>query len=97
VNGQAKLATDPELLRSMSINDRAPKLAIVVRVSEVFMHCAKAFRRSHLWSPDHFQDRSEMPSLIKIILDETTGAPSNKDEMRKLDDDLEKDYQRTLY
>ena len=38
-----------------------------------------------------------MPSLIKIILDETTGAPSNKDEMRKLDDDLEKDYQRTLY
>ncbi|MCP2153997.1 UNVERIFIED_ORG: hypothetical protein J2S29_000331 [Rhizobium sp. SLBN-170] len=61
------------------------------------MHCAKAFRRSHLWSPYHFQDRSEMPSLIKIILDETTGAPSNKDEMRKLDDDLEKDYQRTLY
>ncbi|WP_332303560.1 pyridoxamine 5'-phosphate oxidase family protein [Rhizobium sp. GR12] len=97
VNGQAALATDPELLKSMSINDRAPKLAIVVRVSEVFMHCAKAFRRSHLWSPDHFQDRSEMPSLIKIILDETTGAPSNRDEMRKMDDDLEKDYQRTLY
>lgn len=97
VNGHAKLATDPELLKSMSINDRAPKLAIVVRVSEVFMHCAKAFRRSHLWSPDHFQDRSEMPSLIKIILDETTGAPSNRDEMRKMDDDLEKDYQRTLY
>lgn len=38
-----------------------------------------------------------MPSLIKIILDETTGGPSNRDEMRKMDDDLEKDYQRTLY
>ncbi|MDX3978690.1 pyridoxamine 5'-phosphate oxidase family protein [Shinella sp.] len=97
VNGQATLVNDPELLKSMSVNDRAPKLAIVVKVSEVFMHCAKAFRRSHLWSPDHFQDRTEMPSLVKIILDETTGAPSNKDEMRKIDDDLEEDYRRTLY
>lgn len=97
VNGQATLVNDPELLKSMSVNDRAPKLAIVVKVSEVFMHCAKAFRRSHLWSPDHFQNRTEMPSLLKIILDETTGAPSNKDEMRKIDDELEEDYRRTLY
>ena len=38
-----------------------------------------------------------MPSLVKIILDQTTGAPENEDEMRKLDDDLEADYKRTLY
>jgi PPOX class probable FMN-dependent enzyme len=97
VNGRATLVNDPDLLKSMSVNDRAPKLAIVVEVAEVFMHCAKAFRRSRLWSPDHFQSRTEMPSLIKIILDETIGAPSDKDEMRKMDDDLEEDYKRTLY
>ncbi|WP_208250457.1 pyridoxamine 5'-phosphate oxidase family protein [Rhizobium sp. T1470] len=97
VNGRATLMNDPELLGSMSVNDRAPKLAIVVKVSEVFMHCAKAFRRSHLWNPDHFQDRTKMPSLVKIILDETTGAPSDEDEMRKIDDDLEVEYERTLY
>ncbi|QND48246.1 pyridoxamine 5'-phosphate oxidase family protein [Rhizobium lusitanum] len=97
VNGRATLVNDPDLLKRMSVNDRAPKLAIVVEVAEVFMHCAKAFRRSRLWSPDHFQNRTEMPSLIKIILDETTGAPSDKDEMRKMDDDLEEDYKRTLY
>jgi len=97
VNGHATLVNDPDLLESMSVNDRAPKLAIVVEVREVFMHCAKAFRRSRLWSPDHFQNRAEMPSLVKIILDETTGAPSDKDEMRKMDDDLEEDYKRTLY
>ncbi|WVT75320.1 pyridoxamine 5'-phosphate oxidase family protein [Sinorhizobium chiapasense] len=97
VNGQATLVNDPELLKTMIVNDRAPKLAIVVRVREVFMHCAKAFRRSHLWNPDHFQNRAEMPSLVKIILDETTGAPTDKDEMRKMDDDLEEDYRRTLY
>jgi hypothetical protein len=63
----------------MSVNGRLPKLAIVVRVSEVFMHCAKAFRRSRLWDPEQFQDRSEMPSLSKIILDQTTGAPAAED------------------
>ncbi|CAN7348977.1 pyridoxamine 5'-phosphate oxidase family protein [Neorhizobium tomejilense] len=97
VNGRATLTNDPQLLKGMSITDRVPKLAIIVRVSEVFMHCAKAFRRSRLWSPDHFQDRTEMPSLIKIILDETTGAPRDRDEMQKMDEELEQDYRRTLY
>jgi PPOX class probable FMN-dependent enzyme len=96
VNGRASLTTDPELLESMRVNDRIPTLAIIVRVGEVFMHCAKAFRRSHLWDPDHFQDRSEMPSLVKIILDETSVAPA-EDEMRKIDADLEEAYKRTLY
>jgi len=97
VNGQACLMNDPEILEGMRVNDRIPKLAIVVKVSEVFLHCAKAFRRSHLWNPDHFQDRSGMPSLSKIILDQTTGAPGNDDEMRKIDDELEVEYKKTLY
>ena len=97
VNGQASLVTDPDLLETMTVNGRAPKLAIVVRVGEVFIHCAKAFRRARMWDPTQFQDRSEMPSLVKIILDQTTGAPDDEDEMRKLDADLEADYKRTLY
>jgi len=97
VNGRASLVTDPGILDGMAVNDRTPTLAIVVKVSEAFMHCAKAFRRSHLWDPAHFQDRREMPSLSKIILDQTTGAPSDVDAMRKIDADLEDEYRRTLY
>jgi hypothetical protein len=97
VSGQASLVTDPQILATMIVNERVPKLAIVVKVSEVFMHCAKAFRRSHLWDPDHFQDRAEMASLSKIILDQTTGAPADVDEMRKIDDDLEVEYEKTMY
>jgi PPOX class probable FMN-dependent enzyme len=96
IGGQAKLVTDPALLQGMSVNDRVPKLAIVVTVREVFMHCAKAFRRSRLWDPAHFQDRRDMPSLSKIILDQTTGAPGD-DEMRKVDEELEEEYGRTMY
>jgi PPOX class probable FMN-dependent enzyme len=97
VNGKASLVNDPDILKDMSVGDRIPKLAIVVKVSEVFLHCAKAFRRSHLWDPDHFQDRGEMPSLSKIILDQTTGAPTDEVEMHKIDDALEDDYKKSLY
>lgn len=97
VNGQASLVVDPDILASMSVDGRAPRLAIVVRVNEVFIHCAKAFRRSQLWNPDHFQDRSEMPSIAKIILDQTNGAPSDPVEMRKIEDEIEEDYKKTLF
>ena len=61
------------------------------------MHCAKAFRRSRLWDPDHFQDREEMPSLIEIIHEQTTGEAGEPEEMKKLDEALEEEYRRTLY
>ena len=96
VSGEASLTVDPALLATISVNERVPKLAIVVAVREVFMHCAKAFRRSRLWDSASFQDRREMPSLSKIILDQTTGAPG-ADEMRQIDVDLEDEYKRTMY
>lgn len=97
INGQASLTTDPNILNRMQVNDRIPKLAIVIQIDTIFLHCAKAFRRSKLWDPDHFQDRSEMPSLVKIILDQTTGAPKDPDEIQQLDDHLEESYRTTLY
>jgi PPOX class probable FMN-dependent enzyme len=96
VNGRATLVNDPQLLESMGVKDRVPKVAVVVDVEEVFLHCAKAFRRSHLWDPSSLQRREEMPSLSKMILDQTKSAPRDED-MRKIDDDLEAEYARTLY
>lgn len=97
VNGTARLIKDPKILQTMSVKGREPSLAILVSITEVFMHCAKAFRRSHLWDPTHLQDRSDMPSLAHIILDQTTGAPQDKDEMQKIDAELEDEYKKTLY
>lgn len=97
INGQASLTTDPKILERMAVNDRLPRLAIIIKIDTIFLHCAKAFRRSKLWDPDHFQDRSDMPSLVKIILDQTTGAPEDPEEQRKLDDHLEESYKTSLY
>jgi hypothetical protein len=79
------------------VNGRSPTLAIVIKIDTIFIHCAKAFRRAHLWDPDHYQDRSAMPSLVKIVLDQSTGAPSDDAEMQKLDDALEDAYKTTMY
>ena len=89
VNSRAHLTTDPTILKRMAVRDRLPKLAIVVEVTEVLLHCAKALCRSKLWDPEHFQARRDMPSLSKMILDQTTGAPSDDAEMEKIDADLE--------
>jgi uncharacterized protein len=97
VNGIAKVSRDPALLAQLSVEGKTPTVAIVVSVKEVFIHCAKAFRRSKLWDPIHHQDRSEMPSLLKIILDQTTGAPKDPEEMKKMDEGLEVEYQKTMY
>jgi uncharacterized protein len=97
VNGTAQITRDPALLALMVVNDRIPTVAIVVTVEEVFIHCAKAFRRSKLWDPEQRQNRSDMPSLVKIILDQTSGAPDDPEEMKKMDADLEVEYQKTMY
>ena len=97
VNGTARISRDPDLLALLAVHDRMPTVAIVVTVREVFLHCAKAFRRAKLWDPDQRQDRSEMPSLLKIILDQTTGAPEDPEEMKKIDAGLEVSYQSSMY
>lgn len=97
INGRASLTTDPEILAPMAVNDRVPTLAIIVEVTEVFLHCAKAFRRSRLWDPSQHQDRKEMPTLLNMILDQTTGAPSDPAEMRRIDEGLEADYRTSMY
>ena len=97
VNGRARITTDPDLLASLQVQERLPRLAILVEVQEVFLHCAKAFRRSRLWDLAARQDRGEMPTLSKIILDQTTGAPADEDAMRAIDAALERDYDRSMY
>lgn len=97
VNGTARLTRDPVLLSGLAVNDRVPTVGIVVTVQEAYLHCAKAFRRSGLWDPDQRQDRREMPSLVKMILDQTTGAPTDPSDQQQLDDQLEQDYRTSMY
>ena len=97
INGRAQVTRDPVLLARLAVHDRMPSVAIVVSVTEVFLHCAKAFRRSDLWNPEQRQNRREMPSLVQMILDQTSDAPEDPAALAKLDSDLEEAYRKSMY
>lgn len=97
VNGNARITRDPDLLASLAVQDRVPTVAIVVTVEEVFIHCAKAFRRSKLWDASQHQDRRAMPSLVQIVRDQTAAPPVDPEQMKKMDADLEADYRQSMY
>lgn len=97
INGQASITTDPAVLERMRVQDRLPKVAIIVKIDTVFIHCAKAFWRSKLWDPTQHQDRSEVPSLIRIVMDQTAAPAADEKTQRQLDEGLEEAYRTTMY
>jgi PPOX class probable FMN-dependent enzyme len=68
-NGTATITTDPDVLGTCADNGLHPKVAIGVDVEEVFIHCAKALRRSGLWHPDDWPDLTDMPTVACILKD----------------------------
>jgi|SRR4051812_40434538 PPOX class probable FMN-dependent enzyme len=84
VNGRAKLLSDAPFFDSLAVQGKRPKLAVVIEVEELYMHCAKAFLRSSLWDPSTWPERSTLPTLGTILRDQLSLATSAKE----LDDDL---------
>jgi PPOX class probable FMN-dependent enzyme len=95
VNGHACITTDPSVLDVCAVNDRRPKAAIGVTVTQQYMHCAKAFRRSELWKPQTWPDRATLPSLGCIMRDQIATLPDLP--VEKIDELLEADYARSLW
>lgn len=71
INGAAWLSRDPAHLAALPDPKRAPKLAIVVRTEEIYLHCRKAFMRSRLWDPAAQVERSVLPTLGEMIRDQS--------------------------
>lgn len=97
VNGNAFLSRNPDLLALMKVKSRTPKLAIVVEISEVFLHCAKAFRRSGLWQAETLQDRQQLPSLAAMVTEQISGSRVEPADAEQMGVELEEEYQQTMY
>ena len=76
VNGRAAITRDPALLRALEIQGKVPLLAIGVEVEEVFLHCARAFRRGRLWDHPTWPGPDALPSMPCILYDQTGGVMS---------------------
>jgi hypothetical protein len=66
INGRARLAREAPFFEAMVEKGHRPVLALVVDIDQIFYHCAKAFLRSKLWTPETWRPE-ELPSHAKII------------------------------
>jgi PPOX class probable FMN-dependent enzyme len=69
VNGRATVVRDPALLAPLAVEGKAVKVAIRVAVREVYLHCAKSFRRARRWDPAGRVPRQTLPTLAKMVRD----------------------------
>ncbi|GAA2892826.1 pyridoxamine 5'-phosphate oxidase family protein [Streptosporangium fragile] len=70
VNGRAALVADAPFFDDLAVQGKRPRLAVLVDVEELYMHCAKAFLRSSLWKPETWPDRKSLPTLGRIAKDQ---------------------------
>jgi hypothetical protein len=66
VNGRARLVREAPFFDDLVVKGHRPVLALVVEIEQVFYHCAKAFLRSALWSPETWPANGELPSRAAI-------------------------------
>ena len=70
VNGRACLTRDPELLQRCAAQGKTPTLAIGVEVEECFLHCPKAFIRSHFWKTERWPAPDALPSFACMLFEQ---------------------------
>ena len=65
-NGRALVTSDPDLLRQFDTGRKSPRLAIVMEVDEVFIHCSSALARSNAWRPDRWLPPEAAPTMDEM-------------------------------
>jgi predicted pyridoxine 5'-phosphate oxidase superfamily flavin-nucleotide-binding protein len=70
INGVGRITADRALCNQLAVEGKPAITALVVKIRAVYMHCAKAFIRSRLWSPQTCPHRAEMPTLGQILRDQ---------------------------
>jgi len=94
VNGTAYITRDPEYLEKMTVQGKTPLLGIGVEVKECFLHCAKAFKRSKLWEPEHWPETEYLPSPAKMM---AAHANMRNITEESVEEDLKESYTKRLY
>jgi PPOX class probable FMN-dependent enzyme len=93
VNGRARLSSDDRVLDATTVAGARPKVAIVVAVEEVFLHCQKALRRASLWDPSGWPATDDLASAGAAYRDQL-GLDVTAEQ---IDASLERSYAETLW
>ncbi|HIF08675.1 MAG TPA: pyridoxamine 5'-phosphate oxidase family protein [Sneathiellales bacterium] len=93
VSGTAKIVRDKALQARLAVNGKEPEFVLIVTVKEAMTHCPKCVKRSRLWEPDKWPDRSDVPTLAEAMVVHAKLSES-VDELQEL---IDEDGKKRLY
>jgi PPOX class probable FMN-dependent enzyme len=88
ISGTGTIVRDEWLRAQFVVRGKTPSLVLVVRVEEVFFHCAKWAIRSNVWSPAHWPDISGLPTLAQAMVDAGRLAETPAEMQARIDQDI---------
>ncbi|MYL35043.1 pyridoxamine 5'-phosphate oxidase family protein [Pontibacillus yanchengensis] len=94
INGKATIIQDAAILEKMAAKGHVPTVGIGVKVEEVFIHCAKAFKRSQLWDPSTWLAQEDRPRPAKILAEHAKALQMNEQQVAS---SLHESYTKRLY
>lgn len=84
VNGKAVVSIDADDIQAcLDHQNRLPLAVVRVDVEEAYLHCAKAYMRSRLWSQDARLPRSQLPSMNQMLHDQI-GDPTEPESQESM-------------
>ena len=73
VNGEAVISRDPALTGEFSVQGKAPRTVIVVKVKEAYVQCSRALVRADIWNPAKHAVPGRVPSMGTMLEAHTNG------------------------
>jgi uncharacterized protein len=73
VNGEAVISRDPALAGHSSVEGKAPRTVIVVKVKEAYVQCSRALVRADIWNPAKRAQAGSVPSMGTMLAAHTAG------------------------
>lgn len=74
VNGRAVISAEPAMIARFPVGGKLPKTVILVTVESVYVHCPKAFIRSHLWAAETWPTTRPVPTLGQMLQSASGGT-----------------------
>jgi PPOX class probable FMN-dependent enzyme len=93
INGRGALISDPEIMKQLAVADKMPAVGILIKIEEVFVHCARCMLRSELWMQETWPDRESWVSLAELMMDQQHPEGMT---LAQMEAEVESDY-KTLY
>ncbi len=94
VNGQAQVSCDPDLLTQFVVQERLPKMVVIVTVHEAYGHCAKAILRGKIWEDSYRQSSADVPSLTDLMTHHLT---IDEDSVNRVEGNVVQDLKDSMY